>query len=153
MTLLGDDPRSTYYEARGVQVEYAFTDLVEKYPFGAGLARWGMAAFYFGSDTGGIDQEAVFAEVQPNAWILDGGWPLLILYTLALVASVAFDMRLIRTLREPADRLLASIVVATNFGTLFFVFTFVPFGTAAGMQFWFLEGALHGAMASRPRTE
>ena len=49
--------------------------------------------------------------------------------------------------------MLASIVAATNFGTLFFVFTFVPFGTAAGMQFWFLEGALHGALASRPRSQ
>lgn len=153
MTLLGDDPRTTYYQSRGVQVEYAFTDLVERFPFGAGLARWGMAAYYFGSDTGAIDQETVFAEVQPNAWILDGGWPLLILYTLALVAAVTFDMRLIRALRDPADSLLASIVVATNFGTLFFLFTFVPFGTAAGMQFWFLEGALHGAMTSRPRTQ
>ena len=28
---------------------------------------------------------------------------------------------------------------------------FVPFGTAAGMQYWFLEGALHGAMVRRPR--
>jgi hypothetical protein len=153
MSLFGDDPRSTYYQARGVQVEYAFTDLVDRYPLGAGLARWGMAAYYFGNDTGGIDRDVVFAEVQPNAWILDGGWPLLILYTLALVATVAFDLRLIRTLRDPRDRLLASIVVATNFGTLFFVLTFVPFATAPGMQFWFLEGAMHGALTSRPRSE
>lgn len=154
MSLLGEDPRTTYYEARGVQVEYAFTDLVEQFPFGAGLGRWGMASYYFGNDSSGaIDQPTVFAEVQPNAWILDGGWALLILYTLALVATVGGDMRMIRSLQEPSDRLLASIVVATNFGTLFFVFTFVPFGTAAGMQFWFLEGALHGAMAWRPRTE
>ena len=152
MTLLADDPRTTYYESRGVQVEYAFTDLIERFPFGAGLARWGMAAFYFGSDRP-LDDEATFAEVQPNAWIIDGGFPLLLLYTLALVATVAFDLKLIRTLYEPADKLLASIVVATNFGTLFFVLTFVPFATAAGMQFWFLEGALHGALYGRPRAE
>jgi hypothetical protein len=153
MTLLGDDPRNTYYQSRGVQVEYAFTDLVERYPFGAGLARWGMAAYYFGVDTGAVDEEVPFAEVQPNAWILDGGWPLVILYSLALIATISFDLRLIRTLQDPADKLLAAIVVATNFGTLFFVFTFVPFATAGGMQFWFLEGAMHGALVSRPRTE
>jgi len=153
MTLVGGDPRETYYNARGAQVEYAFTEMLDRYPLGAGLARWGMAAFYFGSDTAGIDHEVTFAEVQPNAWVLDGGWPLLILYSLALMSTVAFDLRLIRALRDPTDRLLASIVVATNFGTLFFVFTFVPFGTASGMQFWFLEGALHGAFAWRPRTE
>ena len=155
MTLIGADPRQTYYESRGVQVEYAFTDLVERYPFGAGLARWGMAEFYFGGNSGahGDEQDVPFAEVQPNAWILDGGWPLVVLYSLALIATVLVDLRLIRSLRDPADRLLASIVVATNFGTLFFVFTFVPFGTAAGMQFWFLEGALHGGMSQRPRLD
>ena len=153
MTLFGDDPRTTYYQSRGVQVEYAFTDLVLKYPFGAGLARWGMAQFYFGGDFQPADAEVVFAEVQPNAWILDGGVLLLGLYVAALAATVVCDLRLIRTLRDPADRLLAAIVVATNFGTLFFVFTFVPFGTAAGMQFWFLEGALHGALNKRPRIE
>jgi len=153
MSLFGDDPRTTYYQSRGVQVEYAFTDLVDRFPFGAGLARWGMAAFYFGDAGAAGDEDVPFAEVQPNAWILDGGWPLLVLYSLALFATVGFDLRLIRALREPSDRLLASIVVATNFGTLFFLFTFVPFGTAAGMQFWFLEGALHGAFVSRPRTD
>ncbi len=153
MSLFGDDPRTTYYQSRGVQVEYAFTDLVDRFPFGAGLARWGMAAFYFGDAGAAGDEDVPFAEVQPNAWILDGGWPLLVLYSLALFATVGFDLRLIRALREPSDRLLASIVVATNFGTLFFLFTFVPFGTAAGMQFWFLEGALHGAFVSRPRSD
>jgi hypothetical protein len=151
-TLISDDPRTTYYQSRGVQVEYAFTDLMQQYPFGAGMARWGMVGFYFGSNTGALDEDVVFAEVQPNAWILDGGWPLLLLYAIALMATVAFDLRLVRSLADPADRLLAAIVVATNFGTLAFVFTFVPFSTAAGMQFWFLEGALHGAMANRPRS-
>jgi len=152
MTLLADDPRTTYYESRGIQVEHAFSTLVEKYPFGAGLARWGMVSIYFGNDdSGAIDQDILFAEVQPSAWILDGGWPLLLMYSLALLVTVAFDLRLVQSLVDPVDRLLAAIVVATNFGTLAFVFTFVPFGTAAGMQFWFLEGALHGAMSGRPR--
>jgi hypothetical protein len=157
LTLLADDPRTTYYDARGVQVEDAFTDLLGKYPFGAGLARWGMAQYYFGGDDppsiDGSGGQALFAEVQPNAWIIDGGWLLLIFYSAALIATVAFDLRLMRTLADPTDRLLAAVVMATNFGTLFFVFTFVPFGTAAGMQFWFLEGAMHGALATRPRIE
>lgn len=155
MTLIAEDPRTTYYEARGAQVELAFTDLLGKYPAGAGLARWGMAQYYFGGDAPPLPGggEALFAEVQPNAWILDGGWLLLIFYSAALVATVSCDLRLIRTLADPSDRLLAAVVTATNFGTLFFVFTFVPFGTAAGMQFWFLEGAMHGAFALRPRLE
>lgn len=156
MTLLADDPRQTYYQARGNQVEAAFTDLAARYPFGAGLARWGMAQYYFTTQSGAIvtDPDSVpFAEVQPNAWILDGGIPLLFLYSLALLVTISFDLRLIRSLHDPMDKLLAAVVVATNFGTLAYVFTFVPFGTTPGMQFWFLEGALHGAMVGRPRSD
>ncbi len=59
--------------------------------------------------------------------------------------------QLIRSLADPEDRLVATIVVAANVGTIGLVFTFVPFGTAVGMQFWLLEGMLRGAMADRPR--
>jgi len=36
-----------------------------------------------------------------------------------------------------------------NIGTLALVVTFVPFTTQIGLQFWFLEGLLHGAMAGK----
>ena len=58
---------------------------------------------------------------------------------------------MIRSLADREDRLTATIVVAANVGTIGLVFTFVPFATAAGMQFWLLEGMLRGAMAGRPR--
>ena len=70
-------------------------------------------------------------------------------YSIALGVTAVYDVKLIRSLDDRTDRLWASAVVAANFGTLALIFTFVPFGTAAGMQFWFLEGALHGAMGSR----
>jgi hypothetical protein len=73
-------------------------------------------------------------------------------YGLALTVTAVFDLKFVRTLANRQDRLWASAVVAANFGTLALVFSFVPFATAAGMQFWFLEGALHGAMANRPRS-
>ena len=148
-TLLQGDPRDLYYNSRGVQVKSALTDLADEYPFGAGMGRTGMLSYYFG-DTG-PGSTGLFAEVQPNAWILDGGVPLVGLYGLVLVATLLGDMKMIRTLADPEDRLLATIVVAANVGTIGLVFTFVPFGTAVGMQFWFLEGMLHGAMADRPR--
>jgi hypothetical protein len=37
-------------------------------------------------------------------------------------------------------------IVAANLGTMAMVFSFVPFGTQMGLQFWFLEGVLHGAV-------
>jgi hypothetical protein len=147
-TLVDSDPRELYYQSRGKSVEYAFNNLLLNYPFGAGLARWGMMRVYFG-DPARLDSTELFAEVQPNAWILDGGIFLLMFYGIALGVTAMYDVKLIRSLDDRADRLWASAVVAANFGTLALIFTFVPFGTAAGMQFWFLEGALHGAMAGR----
>jgi hypothetical protein len=146
MTLLEGDPRDLYYESRGIQVEAAMTDLVAEYPLGAGLGRWGMLSFYYGGSGRGL-----FAEVQPHAWMLDGGVPLVALYGLVLIVTLLGDWQLIRSLADPEDRLAATIVVAANVGTIGLVFTFVPFTTAAGMQFWLLEGMLRGAMADRPR--
>lgn len=151
MSLLEDDPRQLYYQSRGIQVESALTDLVQEYPIGAGLGRWGMLSYYFGDK--GPKSRGMFAEVQPNAWVLDGGFPLVGLYGLVLLVTLTGDLRLIRSLADPEDRLVATIVVAANVGTLGLVFTFVPFGTAVGLQFWFLEGMLRGAMADRPRVD
>jgi hypothetical protein len=149
MTLLEGDPRDIYYQSRGIQVEAAMTELVDEYPLGAGLGRWGMLSFYFGDR--GPRARNLFAEVQPNAWMLDGGVPLVALYGLVLLVTLVGDVLLVRSLADPEDQLVATIVVAANVGTIGLVFTFIPFGTAIGMQFWFLEGMLRGAMADRPR--
>ena len=151
LTLLEGDPRDLYYQSRGIQVEAAMTDLVAEYPLGAGLGRWGMLSYYFG-DTGPRGR-GLFAEVQPHAWMLDGGVPLVMLYGLGLIVTLLGDLKLIRSLADPEDRLVATIVVAANVGTIGLVFTFVPFGTAVGLQFWLLEGMLRGAMADRPRIQ
>jgi hypothetical protein len=150
-TLLEGDPRQLYYQSRGIQVESAMTELVDEYPFGAGLGRTGMLSYYFGES--GAASRGLFAEVQPNAWMLDGGIPLVALYALVLIVTLFGDLTLIRSLADHEDRLVATIVVAANVGTIGLVFTFVPFGTAVGMQFWFLEGMLRGAMADRPRND
>lgn len=149
-TLLDSDPGQVYYESRGVQLESAFSSLAVKYPFGAGLARWGMMRNYFGEPEN-LDSNEVFAEIQPNAWMLDGGIPLLVLYSLALVLTAASELKLFRDLADGNNRLLVAVVTAANFGTLALVFSFVPFGTAVGIQFWFFEGALYGAMAGQMR--
>jgi hypothetical protein len=149
-SLFAEDPRSLYYSSRGQAVEYAFTNLLSEYPLGAGLGRWGMMRYYFGNPAS-LDAVELFAEVQPNAWILDGGLFLLVLYFVALGITVVYDLRFVQTLRDSEDRLWATAVIAANLGTLPLVFSFVPFGTATGLQFWFLEGCLHGAMAGRPR--
>jgi hypothetical protein len=126
-----------------VQLEYAFDELLSQYPLGAGLGRWGMISSYAGVSS----SRQIWAEIQPTAWILDGGLFLLVLYSLALLATVLWELKLVRRLPDRDDRLWASAVVAANIGTLALVISFVPFTTQLGLQFWFLEGLLHGAMA------
>ena len=81
-----DDPGSIYYSSRGQQLVSGFSELVDEYPFGAGLARWGMMRGYFG-DRSNLESTALWAEVQPNAWMLDGGVFLVGLYAAALLAA------------------------------------------------------------------
>lgn len=145
MSLFESDPRSLYYQSRGAQLEYAFDELLSDYPLGAGLARWGVISGYVGL----APSRQIWAEIQPTAWILDGGFFLLVLYPLALLAVLRWELRLIRRLSDRDDRLWASAIVAANVGTLALVVSFVPFTTQLGLQFWFLEGLLYGAMASR----
>jgi hypothetical protein len=91
----------------------------------------------------------MWVEVQPAAWILDGGLIMLIVYSLALLVTLVWELKLVFKLPDRNDRVWASAVVAANIGTLAFVLTFVPFTTQIGLQFWFLEGLLHGAMATK----
>lgn len=149
-TLLTDDPRQLYFENRGRQLQIGFNELAGQYPFGAGLARWGMMRGYFG-DRSNLDSTEVWAEVQPTAWLLDGGLVLLGLYSLALLVTVSYEWRTTMGLASRDDRLWAATVAAVNIGTLALVFSFVPFATQVGLQYWFLEGALYGAMLGRPR--
>jgi hypothetical protein len=145
LSLFEDDPRSLYYHSRGAMLEHAFDDLLYEYPMGAGLARWGVITGYVGVP----GSRQIWAEIQPTAWILDGGIFLLVLYPLALFATVKWELKLVRVLADRDDRLWSSAIVAANVGTLALVVSFVPFTTQLGVQFWFLEGLLHGVMATK----
>ncbi|MEP7305030.1 MAG: hypothetical protein ABJA98_05895 [Acidobacteriota bacterium] len=144
-TVVQGNPAELYYNSRGNQVQAVVNNQLWDYPFGAGLARWGVMSGYLGTSPA----KQLSAEVQPHAWILDGGILLLLAYGLALVSTVLWELKLVLRLPDPDDRLWAAAVVAANVGTLALVFTFVPFATQIGVQFWFLEGLLHGAMTMK----
>ena len=87
LTLSAADPVTTYYTAgRGGQLQYAFDTMIFDYPAGAGLGRWGMMRYYFG-DPNNPNSPPIWAELQPNAWILDGGIVLLLFYPVALFVT------------------------------------------------------------------
>jgi hypothetical protein len=107
-----------------------------------------MMHYYFGNPES-LTAPPLFAELQPNAWILDGGIPLLLLYAGALVAATRQQLRLAITGRGSSLGPSAAVILAANAGTLALIFGFTPFTTQVGLQYWLLAGALHGAQPQR----
>jgi hypothetical protein len=148
LTLLAQDPVALYAGSRGGQLSYTFGEILQKYPLGAGLGRWGMIAVYFGA-AASPDVEPLWVEIQVAGWAIDGGVVLLALSLGALVVTLATEARIARTDRDARVRACAAVVLAANLGTAALIFTFTPFVTQIGLQFWFLAGALHGLVAAR----
>lgn len=140
MTLFADDPLAVYYRARGTQLDITFSQLLYEYPLGAGLGRWGMAAGYFG--TAGL--AGIWAEIQITGWMIDGGVLMIALYAGALIVTAASQYRLAMNRQYPRVAVCAGVVFAANLGIAAMVFSFTPFVTQIGIQYWFLAGALHG---------
>lgn len=146
-TLFAQDPMSLYSASRGDQLSYGFRDLLADYPLGAGLGRWGMISGYFG----GGNQPPMWAEIQISGWGIDGGLPLVILGIAAPVVALFAQLKI--ALHDPNAkvRACAAISFAANLGTAALIFSFTPFVTQIGLQFWFLSGAVQ-AVATVPAT-
>jgi hypothetical protein len=142
LTLFAQDPVSLYSASRGNQLVYTFGDLIDSYPLGAGLGRWGMIAGYFG---GGV--HPLWAEIQVAGWAIDGGIPFLLLSIGGPLVALFAAWRV--AVRDPDAkvRACAAVILAANVGTFALIFSFTPFVTQIGLQFWFLAGAIH-AIAS-----
>ena len=143
-TLLEDDPSKVYEKsARMGMVTGAFDSLLVDYPLGAGLGRWGMMRAYFGNENN-YDSPSIWAEVQFQAWVLDGGIVLLSLYLIALAVAV---QRVVRTCifhQSLKLRQWAAVIVMLSAGPIAFLFSYCPFNSQMGMQFWLLIGAFEG---------
>jgi hypothetical protein len=149
LTLTATDPLTVYHGARGNQLDVTFGQMFTDAPFGSGLGRWGMAGGYFGTAGG---SKGLWAEIQFTGWMIDGGILLIVLYCGALIVTTLSQYR-IATMRQ-FSRLAqcGAVVLAANLGTAALIFSFVPFVTQVGIQYWFLAGALHG-VAQRYGTE
>jgi len=143
-TLVDDDPSNVYERSgRMGMVIGAFDTLLVDYPLGAGLGRWGMMRTYFGDETNS-DSPPMWAEVQFPAWVLDGGFVLLSLYVIALAVAV---QRLVRTClfhQSLKLRQWAAVIVMLSAGPIALLFSYCPFYSQGGTQFWFLIGAFEG---------
>lgn len=141
-TLLADDPVSVYQQARGSQLSLAVNDLLYEYPAGAGLARWGMMAGYFGRND--PNRPPLWAEIQLTGWLIDGGPLLVVLYLGALGVTTLYQWRLTALTSRPRLAQCAAVAFCLEAGAAGLVLSFTPFVTQVGIQYWFLAGALHG---------
>jgi hypothetical protein len=146
LTLFAQDPVSLYSASRGGQLVYSFNDVLSSYPLGAGLGRWGMIAAHFG----GGDQQSLWAEIQVAGWGIDGGIPLVVLGVAAPVVALFAQTKMALSDPDAKVRACAAVALAANLGTAALIFSFTPFVTQIGLQFWFLAGAVQG-VATLPR--
>ena len=144
-TLVEDDPVEVFYRSgRGGFIEQALTDWVFKYPLGAGLGRWGMMRRYFGNPYNRASPE-IWAETNVNSWLLDGGVPLLVLYLIGLAAALRHAVRLAVKHPDRTIRQAAALICAVLAGWTTLIFSYAPFCSTLGIEFWFLAGLLRAA--------
>jgi hypothetical protein len=134
-SLVKAPPTQLYYQNRGVQLESVISNEAFEYPLGVGLGSWGQAAASFGGTR-------YFCELQMHGWILDGGIPLLLLYSFAVVIAVGHDLRVSLTVRTDDQFMPAACIASINLTTAMTILSFVPFNTAIGIQFWLLTSVL-----------
>lgn len=131
---------TSYQENRGEFVTETVGRLLDQYPFGAGLGRWGMMETYFADSLG----SHIHVEVQLTGWLLDGGIPMWILYGGAIVASLFYAVRLSFSRETPvADG--APVVLAIQLFVVGMAMAGPAFNTQLGILFWTVGAALHGA--------
>ncbi|WP_394821320.1 hypothetical protein [Pendulispora albinea] len=138
-SLTASSMNEVYYSNRGRFLEHTFDVLLPKYPLGAGLARWGMMANYFGDFS---HSSPIYAELQWTAWLLDGGVPMLLAYPLAMllcmwIAAKAAFYRLGAGWSDLA--IWGGVMFGYDLGILAFTFDGLPFLATAGLEFWMLN--------------
>jgi hypothetical protein len=150
-SLQSASPSTVYYRNRGHFFTDAVTRLLPEEPLGRGLGHWGMTATYFGDP---YDPHGVWVEIQWAGWIVDGGAPLMILYSLTLLIAIWNVFRVARARPPPSAPDLpfwGVIVFAHGIGTVAFTFSFPVFLSQPGMEFWLLNAALLAAAARAAR--
>jgi hypothetical protein len=143
-TLLADDPLTVYDKsARLFMVTNAFDTLLVDYPLGAGLGRWGMMRTYFG-DENNVDSPGIWSEVQFSSWVLDGGIVVLSLYLIALTMAIQRLVRFSFFHQSWELRQWGAAIIMLSAGPIAMMFSYCPFNSQVGIQFWFLIGAFEG---------
>jgi len=151
LALVEGNVSTVYYKNRGAFVENALYESLPRYPLGAGPGRTGMAQAMFGNPLAPVARAPLYAETQIEMWVYDGGAPLLLAYALALAAAMVVAAN--TALRSPDPRVAywAGVIMVYGVTIVASTFGYPVFMAPAGVQFWALFGALHGADACARR--
>jgi hypothetical protein len=146
-TLVESKPDEVYQSNRGQFLELTFDVLLPEYPLGAGLGRYGMANAYFG-DNSNPEYPSLWAEIQWTAWVYDGGFLVMVLYPLGILASMWWVLGVARRREDLGGEfwLWGSVIFAYNLGALALTFSYPLFLSQSGMEFWLLNATLFAAM-------
>jgi hypothetical protein len=143
-TLVEERPDVVYYKNRGVFLDYTVKELLPKYPFGAGLGRWGIMNGNFG-DTTDPNRASIYVEIQWTGWLLDGGIPLILAYVAALIIALRKALQITLTRGIGDLSIWGAIVLAYSLGAVAGTFNYPVFIGQSGMEFWLLNAALFAA--------
>jgi hypothetical protein len=141
-SLIDSGVMTTYQENRGFMLDYTVRELPTRYPFGAGLGRWGMMSVYF-DEPGNWQNPPLYAEIQPTGWIFDGGVLMWLAYGGALLVAMRHSYRLA----------IGSFGILSDFATMIFLvqlmiaglcLTGPVFNTQVGIMFWLATAMLYG---------
>ncbi len=138
------------YKGRGRFLEETILDLIPKYPFGAGMGRWGMPFAYLGDSTD-PSRGALWAEIQWSGWLYDGGVPMIVVYTLAILTAAWIAAR-VAAKAQGELAVWAAVIVAYDAGAIAVLFGYPLFAGQSGMEFWLLNGVLFAATLETQRS-
>jgi len=151
-TLAEENPTAIYYKNRGHFLEHTFTTLLPQHPFGIGPGRWGMMFSYFG-DPSNTENGAVHAEIMWTGWVLDGGAPLMLAYSLALAIALVVSYRVATNRRHRGGAWVeAAVLTGYNVGSIAVTFSYPLFLSQAGLEFWLFNALLYSAVRHRAAT-
>jgi len=138
-TLVQADAGTVYCSNRGHFLDQTINEYLPRFPLGAGLGRWGMVCKYFSN----LD-DYLYVEIQWTGWLFDGGLPLILVYSGAILAATWLCFRMVRKFAGTDGNLdiWASVVVAYNVGALALCFNYPVFIGTTGLEFWVLNAAL-----------
>jgi hypothetical protein len=145
LTLFEKPFSETYYNNRGFFIDQMMREQIYDYPLGAGLGRWGQIYNAFADKTPSPMRGMLWSEVQVVAWLYDGGLPLILLYSAAILVALWNVVAIARHCPDESVGFWAAAIGALGLNVVAQCFGSMPFIGPTGVQFWALFAAIHAA--------